>query len=679
MLDVLKDAFKTAVRKPLTYFALIGIPAIVCCFGLLYVATFMDPYESMKELPIAIINEDAGCVADDEEKNYGSDLVDSILETDSAKWTIENSSICDDGLENTDYFMAVVIPSDFSEKVSAGQTKEPEEANIVFYKNARKNYMLSTMASKIESALREKVNEKITEQYANAYLDGLQTAGDGYGEAGDGATELSDGIGTASEGSSSLASGAATLTDGAGSLQSGIGTISSGLSALNEKSETLTSGSSQVQSGIDKLAAGTQTHAQTLSSKQKELASQVGGDPTSAVAALKQQYAQALKEYTTNIVIAAKTGQDPTAVDSSEVTAAVTSLAQASSVVGAYQALDTAAEGFTSIEEGAETLSSSYSQVDEGISFYTAAVAQLAEGAQSAESGAAQVTDGASQLQSGSESLTEGLNTAKDGADTLASSLYDGQQTIDDSMTASVDDTASYIASPVEVNDEVYGDLGKFGYGFAPLFLTICLWLGSLMIFFIFDPFPSREHLDCGRFSAVFGRWPLYAVLAAINAASACVGAMLLDLPITDSGMFIALFVVDAVSFLCIMQFLNLFDTAGKALGVLLVIFQIVCCSGTMPAILGSDFAQTVGPCLPFYYSIDAFREIMSGGVTEVALQNMEVLLAFGAGALVLSLVTYPLALKMKKRRDREAVKDITACEYNESEGAFQPATANAN
>lgn len=98
-----------------------------------------------------------------------------------------------------------------------------------------------------------------------------------------------------------------------------------------------------------------------------------------------------------------------------------------------------------------------------------------------------------------------------------------------------------------------------------------------------------------------------------------------------------------------------------------------------MPAILGTDFAQTVGPCLPFYYSIDAFREIMSGGVTDVALQNMEVLFAFGAGALVLSLVAYPLALKMKKRRDREAVKDITGCEYSESEGAFQPATAAVN
>ena len=43
MLDILKDAFKTAFNKPLTYAALVAIPLIVACFALLYFGTFMDP------------------------------------------------------------------------------------------------------------------------------------------------------------------------------------------------------------------------------------------------------------------------------------------------------------------------------------------------------------------------------------------------------------------------------------------------------------------------------------------------------------------------------------------------------------------------------------------------------------------------------------------------------------
>ncbi len=661
MFETVKDAFGTAFRKPLTYIALIAIPIIVCCFGLLYFSTFIDPYERMKSLPVAIINDDAGCTVNGETRNYGDKLVDSILETDSVKWVCEDVELYDSGLENSGYFIAVVIPSDFSKRVSAGETKDPEQANIIFYKNVRKNHMLSTMASKVESALREEVNSKITEQYATASLEGLQDAGEGFGEAANGASMLSEGIGTAGDAAGKLASGASSLSDGASSLRDGITTLADGLSSLDAESENLTSESAQLKTGIEQLAAGAETYRQTLSSKQTELAEPFGGNPTNAVSALQQEYAEALQEYATDIVIATKTGQDPSAVDNSALTAAVTALVQASSAAGACQALDTAADGFSSIGDGTETLSSGYSQLDEGISSYANAVSRLATGAQSARSGAETLASGARKLENGTKSLEEGLESAKDGADTLSDSLADGQQSIENSMKASIEDTASYIAKPVDLSADAYGDLEYFGYGFAPLFLSLCLWLGSLMIFFIFDAFPSRKCLmRVGRFRAIFGRWPLYGILAALNAAAACAGALALGLPTTSLEMLVLLFVVDAFTFMCILQLLNLFDTAGKAFSVLLIIFQIVCCSGTLPAMLGNDFAQTLGPWLPFYYSIDAFREIMSGGMTDIALHDMGMLLAYAALAVALSLLAYPIALKAKLRRDRETVKDIT-------------------
>ena len=78
--------------------AIIGIPIIVGVFALLYVNTFIDPFERMKSVPIAVISEDAGAYVDGEYKNYGDELVDSICENDSAKWTVEDASLIDDGL-----------------------------------------------------------------------------------------------------------------------------------------------------------------------------------------------------------------------------------------------------------------------------------------------------------------------------------------------------------------------------------------------------------------------------------------------------------------------------------------------------------------------------------------------------------------------------------------------------
>ena len=260
---------------------------------------------------------------------------------------------------------------------------------------------------------------------------------------------------------------------------------------------------------------------------------------------------------------------------------AVEKLAGASSSAGAYQALETVSESYEQINNGISTLNSQYATLNKGIQSYTQADDKLQTGAASAQTGAASLTQGAAKLQSGSQTLTDGLNSAGDGSETLADSLSNGAQDINNSLTASNEDLASYTANPTDVEENVYGDLEKFGYGFAPLFLTLCLWLGSLLIFFIFDPFPSRTHARANRFQIIIGRWPLYLVLVAIEVATVVAGALASGLPCTNIPMMILLFAVMGVSFMLIMQFFNLFDIPGKAIAVLFVIFQLVFCSGT--------------------------------------------------------------------------------------------------
>ena len=164
IVSVLRDTFATARRNPLTYVGLVAVPLIVALFGLLYVNVFMDPYEKMRELPVAVVNLDEGVPVDDAWKNYGDELVEAIQEDDSALWTIEGPELIESGIENSEYYMAVVIPADFSERVAAGQTSSPETARITFFSNMRKNFMLSTLSSKMETALHKTVNATSTER-----------------------------------------------------------------------------------------------------------------------------------------------------------------------------------------------------------------------------------------------------------------------------------------------------------------------------------------------------------------------------------------------------------------------------------------------------------------------------------------------------------------------------------
>lgn len=658
MLDILKDAFKTAFNKPLTYAALIAIPLIVACFALLYFGTFMDPYERMKELPIAVINQDAGATLNGEERNLGDELVKSITNNDDAKWTIEDKNLLDQNLENTDYYLAIVIPEDFSERVAAGDTKEPEQANVVFFKNARKNYMLTSLPSRIESALKEKVNQNITEQYSRAYLSGLVDAKDGLTVAADGSQQLGSGIDSAAEGSSTITDNLESLKSGSGTLEDGLGQLDSGLSQMEDSGNKLISGSASIASGIEALARGSNTYRSSIEDKVNSISAAYGGDPAGAIPQLKQNYALALQEYTTQVIAATKQGQDPSQINAAQVTTAAEKLAAASSQAGAYQALTSAVSGYEQIDSGIGSLSSQYQTLDIGINQYTQAVSELSVGAQNAQSAAANLTEGAGRLQDGSQKLTSGLENASDGASELTNSLRDGSQTIESSLTDSTDNLASYTANPAKVEDDIYGNLDKFGYGFAPLFLVMSLWLGSLMIFFIFSVFPSKKELADRRFAAIIGRWPLYLILSVLEVAVVFFGAQALGLPTTDMGMMALSLLFISASFMLIMQFFNLFDIIGKAFSILLVAVQLVFCSGTMPAQLGSNVAVAAGPFLPFYYAIDGLREVMSGGNVDVLANDMGMLLLFAIGAVALSLLLYPIALKIKTRKDSAALSE---------------------
>lgn len=656
MFEVLKDSFRTAVKNPITYAAIVAIPLIVALFGLFYAGTFHAPYDKTDQIPAAIINLDMGTTVDGEDKNYGADIAEAILDAKALDWHQETKATYDAGLESSPYFMALIIPEDFSKQISAAKTTEPEVAGITFWKNSRKNFMVSTMANVVEAKLNDTINKKITEIYAKALAEGLESAKDGMTEAAEGADKLSD--------------GASKLKDGLTTAQNGSSKLQNGISELNQGMKDLKNGSSSIKDGISNLNSGAKTYKNTLSG-------QIDSSADSKVSAAQQALSSALTNHSQvaagktaafTAQTMATTGNPPTsqqvaaflasdgdvAASAAAVSQAAETLANAAGNKGKSAALAQAVQGFSAIDGGIDQLATNYEKFNSGVSASTA---------------------GAQKLQSGSSSLTEGLKDAKSGANSLnsgsnelSSALNDGAQSIDDSLTANPEQYGEYIAQPVEIETDDFGALNSFGFGFIPLFMSICFWIGALMIYFVFEPFPSYRHLRAGRFSAIFGRLPIYMCMMALEIVTVlALALMVLNLQYTDLLTLIALVCAIGFSFMCILLLLNLFDRIGKATAVILVILQIVCCWGTFPAFLGTDFASAIAPYLPFFYSVDGYREIISGGNLAQVHFDIMMLLAYGVGSLILAVLAYPLGLKIKLRQDKQ--KAMEYMEWQDANG----------
>lgn len=689
IVPVLRDAFATARRNPLTYVGLVAVPLIVALFGLLYVNVFMDPYEKMRELPVAVVNLDEGVPVDDAWKNYGDELVEAIQEDDSALWTTEGPELIESGIENSEYYMAVVIPADFSERVAAGQTSSPETARITFFSNMRKNFMLSTLSSKMETALHETVNAKIGAQYGEALAEGLYDAEEGFSDAVDGAGQLKDGASELAEGISALSDGAGELGRGTDELTEGLGKLASGLDELDRKlggsdSTTLLGAASSVEAGAEELkegigaareassavAVGTQTinsgladvenASRNLESGIAEIAAgwKAGALPAeAAMAAIEANLLPAAESHALSGGISrarAALGGSGGSGDgniASALRAIEAGLAHAEEALGDSETPGTLLFGTHSVADGIESVGN--------------AVEGAATGAHQLQEGGLSLTDGASSLNSGANKLYSGAMELDEGVASLQGGLAEGHAAIDEALTATPTEYGDYLVAPVEMEESVFGGLDAFGYGFAPLFLTLCLWLGSLLLFFIFDPFPSKNMEYAGRFAAVFGRWPLYLILVALNVAAATVGAGLSGVPNVVSGQFLLFLVCVGFSFFCILQLFSLFDIPGKALAIVILIVQVACCSGTFPSVLGAGFASGISPFLPFTYAIDGIRACMSGVDPGAILADEATLMLFALASTLASVALYPLALKMKQKRDAATIKALTLAHAN--------------
>ncbi len=685
VVPVLRDAFATARRNPLTYIGLVAVPLIVALFGLLYVNVFMDPYEKMKELPVAVVNLDEGAPVDDAWKNYGDELVEAIQEDDSALWTTEGPELIESGIENSEYYMAVVIPADFSERVAAGQTSSPETARITFFSNMRKNFMLSTLSSKMETALHETVNEKIGAQYGEVLAEGLYDAEEGFSDAVDGTTQLKDGTSELAEGISALSDGAGELGRGTGELTEGLGELASGVDELDQKlngsgSATLSGAASSVEAGAKELKKGIRAAREASSAVAVGIQTVNSGltDAEDAARNLESGIAEIVARWKAGAIPAeaAMAAIEANLLPAAESHALSRGISRASAALGGSGdsgdsgtiagAMGSIEEGLTQAEEALGdsetpgTLIFGAHSVTNGIGLASGAVRSATEGAHQLQEGASALADGASSLSSGVSEFDNGAAELGEGVASLQEGLSEGHAALEESLTAAPAEYGDYIVAPVEMERDTYGDLGAFGYGFAPLFLTLCLWLGSLLLFFIFDPFPSKNMEYAGRFAAVFGRWPLYLVLVALNVAAAAVGAMLSGVPNAGTGQFLLFLACVGFSFFCILQLFSLFDIPGKALAIVVLIVQVVCCSGTFPAVLGEGFASDVPPFLPFTYAIDGVRACMSGTDLSAILSDEIALMLFALASVLASLILYPLALKMKQGRDEATLKALT-------------------
>lgn len=688
---------KRFARGRMPRVAIVVLVLMPLLYSALYLTAFWDPFGKTSEMTVALVNDDVGTTLDGEPLRAGDQVVEQLEGNNQLDWRLVDGAEAEAGLADHDYHFVVRLTPDFSKSVASPTSDDPQQASITVTYDQSGNYLSSLIGRTATSELHAAVSSAISSQAVDKVLVGVQDAGEGLRTAADGAarldegaTILDDGVSELADKSGDLDAGARALDDGATKLAAGNHELStkihqarSGVDQLAGGIGTAAGGAGQLNDGVGRLAGGVDRLADgaaQVSGGVDQLVGtldQVSQAQTSAIAPLRQAAAQLRQvEAATGGGSAgsasagsASTGSGSAGLAlSSQLDALADQLEQqglgpaSPQLAQLYQLRDGAGQLSTALNDpagelrsGVSALGAGAAQLDSGLHSLDTGAGALVDGVRQLDDGAARLDEGAAALATGTGDLSDGTGKAADGTKKLAdgsTTLAAGTGELSTKLAAGAgevpqwsetqrDDIARTIGDPVSLTSMYDNPAETFGYGFAPFFVPLALFVGGIMIWMLLTPMQPR---------AVASRLnPLRVVMASLQpalliaAGQAVVILLVLRfglgmMPVHPLGA-LGIMALSAVTFVSLIQMLNIVfgPSVGRVLSMALLMLQLTSADGIYPTEVEPAFFQWIHPFSPMGYAVQGLRQTIMGGADGQIWKPVLVLVLVTAGAIGVS------------------------------------------
>ncbi len=602
-------------RQPKVILAALAIIFVPSLYVLIYVSSVWDPYGNLRQLRAALVNEDVPVLYAGREINLGAEVT-ATLEKEKPFGFVRYATpaLARQAVRDGEVFFALTIPADFSRSALGGT--QPAPINLVVSEGG--NYTAAIFSKRFGLELAHTVNEKIARERWAALVggeagqsdavtlrSGLQSlqaggkqvaAGAARVHAGD--ARLRDGLVRAQAGGKKLAQAAGTLSDGANRLTAGMKQVETAVTSIRT--------SLPEDAKLGELADGSRFLAQGAAQLKEGLGQLEAGVPQlEAGAAELRTGAAKVPFFGEKLAAGTDRLRDGIGVFSDGISRAAKGSVQLNDgMIRLDSAVQPLSAGLSRLNVGLTTLSAKLPPTDQ-LDLFDHSMAQLSDGSVSLSAGVDQLAAGATQLETGSRELVAG-------ADRLAAGLDEAATRFDAGFGHA---TAALLAAPVVVNvDESIAPVTNNGQAFAPYFSALSLWIGAVMMSFVFY---LRRLPESQRSAAAPVKWfakaaPLL-VMGGLQA-GVLVGVLKLLLAFNFSHPWSVLLaaMLGSVCFvsilLCLMSILG---DAGRLLAVILLILQLASSGGIYPIELSPEFYQKVHGYLPFTHLVHLFRATM--------------------------------------------------------------------
>ncbi|MBR3256037.1 MAG: YhgE/Pip domain-containing protein [Clostridia bacterium] len=509
--------------------------------------------------------------------------------------------------------------------------------------------------------------------------DGILQAGDGINALKKGATDLDNGVSQINDALENADTSKITdLTNGISSLNAGVnGTqglangLNSYIDGVHTYEDTIEAGANQLEAGLNQYIAGTNQ----VDQNQDKILQGIVNYYTALVNA-----GMTPDETLTQLAGGAKQVLNSPARDNltdaeAQLTAGANRLSSAKQSAGAAQltagekalqgGMTQVAQGVTQLNNSTSqiqtlgnsilTLKSSLSQVQDGTGKLKIGLGALQTGENKLENGARSLSNGLGelsrnssliktamkQLDDGAKSALDGGKQLTDGIKTLKNSIEEGKNTAKEEIKK-LNGIKEFVEDPVEFVEKSFGEVDSYGIAFTPLFLSIGLWVGALMLYVVlyYDQRHRFGILDHESGNKILQNCIYLGIGAVEGILTGLLLKILLGFSVASIGTYLFECILAGMTFTTIMQFLiRNFGDIGKFIALIVLVLQLAASGGTFPVETIDKGFQAFTSWLPMTYTIRIFKDCLIQTDASLIGGNTLVVLLILIGAFIGNMV----------------------------------------
>lgn len=678
IVTLIRHDYRQATRNVISAIVLVGVILIPSFFAWFNVLSSWKPFDNVGNLKVAVASADEGFESSlfPMRVNVGEQVVSQLRANSDIDWQFVSQDEAIEGTKSEEYYAAIVLPPDFSQKMMTFLAPGAKPVEIDLYVNEKKNALSSLITGEAATDVSTQINTSFTQTLdevglalvsslathlddseAKQTIDRLETAVGGIsvqlnsaaGTADMFAVVLSSGDSLLSSAGSLASSSSKAVGDTTGAIGQGAGAVTSAKDVLASASERLStaftvsadsyrtlraevdrifgaaSTPQESRAGLSQASTRVEQQIASYTQLRDQLRSQArspGIDPVTrdAVSLLADQLdgvidrQQALKQRLDAAASPASQGTGDRAANRSAIL---------QEVDAAQAAITGARDQYTnSLRPQLERLAADLSSVQGS---FAGIGRDLRAAEQSLAAGSGSLRAGLADGETTVRMLATDLRASSDTFAELESALGNASNSGDLSEVKEIIGSnpgkfAAQLASPVDLKTIPVFKVDNFGSQMAPLYTVLGLWVGALLLAVLIRTEIDKDSLPplaspLKPWQEYFGHYAIFGGLALLQ--STILFAGLIGFvgvrPAHPFLLMLAGWVMSFVFSLIAYTLVLAFGEAGKAIGVLLLVVQISAGGGAYPLSVLPQWFQNISPFVPVSHATTAVRAAIAG------------------------------------------------------------------